>query len=385
MRFRLFAIIALLTYSQVASASAALPLSEIPAMMTEMTNSPKLNNPAIVLMDESTGKIIYQRSADSARKPASTLKLLSAVAAIDYLGSAKTFHTTLYASDKSSEVVLVGESDPWIALTDKEAKDYERVSRVQIANAIKKATTARTITIRYSGMYSTDLTNLRIQLNRMGRRVNIVKTDEAGALSHAGVEIQTFTSPNVQKMLEWTLLWSDNKLAERLARKAAFKAGHTPDPEGINQVFDETLTKFNIKTNNVNFVDGSGLDYENKLTADVLAQLLFKIRNDSHYAPILDGLPIGGISGTMQERFWKSAPDAVGLVKAKTGSLNGTVSMAGYVESSDREYIFVAIADQIPRGNAAAKVARSWLDKILGKIAAQYIPPAPTPPNTSVL
>ena len=53
-------------------------------------------------------------------------------------------------------------------------------------------------------MYSTDLTNLRIQLNRMGKRVNIVKTTEAEALTHAGTEIATYTSPNVQKMIEWT-------------------------------------------------------------------------------------------------------------------------------------------------------------------------------------
>ena len=368
MKFKVSALTALILFGMIPQASAALPLSEIPAVMSEMSDSPKLNNPAIVLMDQETGKVIYQRSADSMRKPASTLKLLSAVAAIDYLGAAKTFHTALYNSDRRNEVVIIGESDPWIALTDKEAKDYGRVSRVKVATVIKKTTPGRTITLRYSGMYSTDLTNLRIQLNRMGKRVNIVKNSEAEALAHAGTEIATFTSPNVQKMIEWTLLWSDNKLAERLARKAAIRAGHTPHPIGINEVFDEELTKFGIKTDHVNFVDGSGLDYENKLTADVLAQLLFKIRRDAHYAPILAGLPIGGVSGTMQERFWKSAPNAVGLVKAKTGSLLGTVSMAGYVESPEREYVFVAIADQIPRSERAAKAARSYLDKILAKL-----------------
>lgn len=368
MKSKTITLVAILSFGLSTPSFAALPLSEIPAAMSEMTNSPQLNNPAVVLMDQATGAVIYQRSSDSMRKPASTLKLLSAVAAIDYLGAAKTFHTTLYKSDRKNEIVILGESDPWIALNDKDAKDYERVSRVQVANNIKHNTSARTITLRYSGMYSTDLTNLRIQLNRMGRRVNIVKTTQQNALSHAGTEIATYTSPNVQKMIEWMLLWSDNKLAEKLARKAALRAGYTPDPIGISQVFDQTLQKFGIETNHVNFVDGSGLDYENKLTADVLAKLLLKIRHDPHYAPILEGLPIGGVSGTMQERFWKSAPDAVGLVKAKTGSLLGTVSMAGYVESPEREYIFVAIADQIPRSERAAKAARRSLDKILEKL-----------------
>ena len=362
------------TFGLISPANAALPLSEIPTVMSEMVTSPKLNNPAIVLMDQATGQVIYERSADSERKPASTLKLLSAVSAIDYLGAAKTFHTSLYKSDRRNEIVIVGESDPWIALTDKEAKDYQRVSRVQMAKEITKNASGHNITLRYSGMYSTDMTNLRIQLNRMGKRVYIVKADQNSALSHTSSEIKTFTSPNIQKILEWTLLWSDNKLAERLARKAAVRAGFTPDPDGINSLFDSELTKFGIGTERVNFVDGSGLDYENKLTAQVLSQLLFKISKDPHYQPILDGLPVGGLSGTMAERFWKSAPNAVGLVRAKTGSLNGTVSMAGFVESGEHQYVFVAIADEIPRTNYAAKQARSYLDKMLGKIAEEQIP-----------
>ncbi len=65
----------------------------------------------------------------------------------------------------------------------------------------------------------------------------------------------------------------------------------------------------------------------------------------------------------------KSAPSAIGLVRAKTGTLNGTVSLAGYVQGGNQEYIFVAIADQIPRGTTAAKAARTALDKVLAKFA----------------
>ena len=75
-------------------------------------------------------------------------------------------------------------------------------------------------------------------------------------------------------------------------------------------------------------------------------------------------------SGTLQSRYIKTAPDAVGLVKAKTGTLSGTVSLAGYVQSGDREYAFAIIADRINRGFSASERARKTLDRYLAKIAA---------------
>jgi len=64
----------------------------------------------------------------------------------------------------------------------------------------------------------------------------------------------------------------------------------------------------------------------------------------------------------------------VGLVRAKTGTLNGTVTLAGYVQSTDREYVFVTLADDISRGNAASAKARAAIDRLLGRIAAPNIP-----------
>jgi D-alanyl-D-alanine carboxypeptidase len=113
----------------------------------------------------------------------------------------------------------------------------------------------------------------------------------------------------------------------------------------------------------------------------MMGEFLYKIRQDDKYALIYSGLPIGGVSGTLRSRFLTTAPSAVGLVRAKTGTLNGTATLAGYVESLDREYIFVTLADEIPSGNTALKRAREAIDRVLGRIAAPNIPaeisPAP--------
>jgi D-alanyl-D-alanine carboxypeptidase/D-alanyl-D-alanine-endopeptidase (penicillin-binding protein 4) len=50
------------------------------------------------------------------------------------------------------------------------------------------------------------------------------------------------------------------------------------------------------------------------------------------------------------------------------------VSLAGYIESGDREYIFVVIADKLSRTYSAAKVARDTLDRYLGRIAIPLEP-----------
>jgi D-alanyl-D-alanine carboxypeptidase len=105
-----------------------------------------------------------------------------------------------------------------------------------------------------------------------------------------------------------------------------------------------------------------------------MAEFLYKIRQEEKYSIIYSGLPIGGVSGTLRSRFITTAPSAVGLVRAKTGTLNGTATLAGYVESTDREYVFVTLADEIPNGNTALNRARDAIDRVLGRIAAPNIP-----------
>jgi D-alanyl-D-alanine carboxypeptidase len=153
------------------------------------------------------------------------------------------------------------------------------------------------------------------------------------------------------------------------------------DKKGVNAVFRDILAKLEIDDSKLIVDDASGLSKKNKITAKLMGELLFKLHKDQKYALIYKGLPIGGVSGTLKTRFVTTAPTAVGLVRAKTGTLNGTATLAGYVQSMDREYVFVTLADEIPKGNTALKKAREAIDRILGRIAAPNIPaeisPAP--------
>ena len=130
--------------------------------------------------------------------------------------------------------------------------------------------------------------------------------------------------------------------------------------------------------------DASGLSKENKVTASVLSQLLYKIHSDPQLTSLIDGLPISGKTGTLEKRYIDTAPEAVGLVKAKTGTLSGTIGLAGYVQSGEHEYAFVVIADKIKRSYSASQLARKSLDTYLSKIATPLIM-AQTDTSTAII
>jgi PBP4 family serine-type D-alanyl-D-alanine carboxypeptidase len=199
-----------------------------------------------------------------------------------------------------------------------------------------------------------------------------VSDDEA--FMAQGDLIASENSPPVTQILDWMMLWSDNLLADRLARLAARAAGYSLDLKGVETIFRNLLVQLEIDDRKLVVADASGLSKKNKITAKLMGEFLYKIRKEEKYALLYESLPIGGVSGTLENRFTTTAPSAVGLVRAKTGTLNGTATLAGYVQSTDREYVFVTLADDIAKGNAALNKARAAIDRVLGRIAAPNIP-----------
>jgi D-alanyl-D-alanine carboxypeptidase len=339
----------------------------------------------MVLLDPATGETIFENSANSLRKPASLLKLLSATSLLNYLGPEHRFVTEIFTGLEPNTLMIAGSLDPWMSQYNTVATKMGRVSLPKIVKTALKKLDAdnggpiKTLNIEYASMYTVDLDFLKAQFKARNIKVSLMKVTNAEARLYAKEPIAKFESPTVQTIMDWMLLWSDNTLGDRMAMYASMKAGFGYNSSGIEKVFIKTLNDLQIDSTGLNAVDGSGLSKSNKISARMLAQLLLKTYNNDKYRTIYGGLPIGGISGTMQSRFIKSAPKAIGLVRAKTGTLNGTVSMAGYVQGGDHDYVFVAIADRIPKGTTAAKAARNALDKALAKFAKPIPGASPSP------
>jgi D-alanyl-D-alanine carboxypeptidase/D-alanyl-D-alanine-endopeptidase (penicillin-binding protein 4) len=83
--------------------------------------------------------------------------------------------------------------------------------------------------------------------------------------------------------------------------------------------------------------------------------------------PVLTGLPVAQFTGTLDDRFdSRRAADAAGVVRAKTGTLSGVSSLAGFVVARDgNTYGFAVLADEI----VDAEAARAALDEMAAALA----------------
>ena len=375
-----------LTAAMTAGAPAALKSSTISPILTSAAKSKTLANPGLILVDPATGETIYENSADTLRKPASLLKIISAAALLDYVSPDFRFTTEILTGVEPNTLIIAGSLDPWMERNSSLATKMGRVSLPKIVNtALKKldvdnGAPIETLRIEYSKMHSVDLDFIKSKFVARNIKVSAVKVTATEARLNSKESIAQFQSPPLQQIMDWMLIWSDNTLGNRMAMYASMKAGNGYSESGIEETFVKTLSDLEIDSTGLNAVDGSGLSRSNRVSAQMLAELLLKTYNNDKYRTIYGGLPVGGINGTMRNRFVESAPKAIGLVRTKTGFLTGVVSLAGYVQGGDREYIFVAIADQIPKNNAAAMAARVALDKVLAKFAKPVpgISPSPT-------
>jgi D-alanyl-D-alanine carboxypeptidase/D-alanyl-D-alanine-endopeptidase (penicillin-binding protein 4) len=383
---RTFAVCLALILS-IAPANAALSPESIPAVFDELLKVPTLSNPAMIVIDGSTGQIIYEKNIYSQRKPASVMKVLAAAVTLDYLDPLSVFNTTVNIAPEEKTVVIRGSFDPWISLDHNVARKMSRASLPYMGfntlSAVKDANSGslKNYKVLYSNLYSKDIANLKAFWAKRGFKPVFKQVTDDEAFLAQGNLVVSENSPTVGQILDWMMLWSDNLLADRLAGLAARSAGYSPNIKGIETIFRTLLTQLEIDDSKLVVADASGLSKQNKITAKLMGELLYKIRNEQRYALLYNSLPIGGVSGTLENRFLKTAPLAVGLVRAKTGTLNGTATLAGYVQSTDREYVFVTLADDIAKGNAALNKARAAIDRVLGRIAAPNIPaeisPAP--------
>jgi D-alanyl-D-alanine carboxypeptidase len=364
------------------SASAFDPISAA-SVFSRLAVEPELSNPSVSLIDVSTGEIVFESNAFSQRKPASTMKILAAAATLKHLQPDQVFTTRVSLGKVPDSIVIDGEFDPWISMDHRVATKMKRTSFPRIAfNSLSKVKESsggsiKKLKVYYNGIYANEVASYKAFYKKRGVTAAFIKVSDEKATSLVSEEILTSESPQVIKMLDWFLLWSDNQLSERMAKIAAKYAGNEFNDEGVAVTFAEILISFGINPAQIVVIDASGLSRQNKVTAHVLAQLLYKIHSDPVLSRLIESLPVGGESGTLRNRYIETAPDAVGLVKAKTGTLTGTVSLAGYVQSGDREYAFVIIADKIRRTNSASDRARKTLDRYLAKIAAPLAIPAP--------
>lgn len=377
------------------------------ARISSLLASRSLGRAAAVVVDPATGDVLFEQAASEPRVPASTTKLLTAAAALQVLGPQTRIATTVQSDGKT--VTLVGGGDATLvtgtkprnaaSLTDLARKtatalpadssvivDYDDSlfsgpelargwSRGWPASGVVAPVTAlmtdegrvtKNSVRRASDPARTAASKFVELLKLNGVRAKLGSSAKAGSGSE---ELARAESPTVSVLVQQMLTDSNNDLAESLAHlvglastgKASFKTGASATIEAVSQL--------GIPTAGLVLVDGSGLSQGNRIAPITLASVISATAGDQNAAlwPIASGLPVAGLTGTLADRFdAKAMKQAVGYVRAKTGSLSDTVALAGSVRDRDgRVLAFAVLANKIP----SVAAARATVDKIANQLA----------------
>jgi len=346
----------------------------LPQPFFNYLNSKYLGDPGVILIDKASGEVIYESGSTKARTPASVLKLTSAAAIALTLDANTVFKTAIYKTEKRGVFVIWGENDPWITSN---AKYRDANKRAYMPKLIKAAFASdkklKKITLIYKGVNNSDIYYAKKALKRRASVAYKPLSKDIEVESLITEKLSEVESPPLSKMIRFALLYSDNVLSQRLAMLATGKNGYPLNRDGLNDMVHEKLNSLNVDTTGMKLVDGSGLGGSNRISAVTVSQLLLKIRSEPQLKVVYDSLPVGGESGTLIGRYHTTAPQAVGIVKAKTGSTRHTVSLAGYTSSGEKEYVFVVIADGVGRTKRSQNAARSAIDRMLGTITKPVV------------
>lgn len=150
-------------------------------------------------------------------------------------------------------------------------------------------------------------------------------------------------SKNLNEITSDMLKFSNNFVAEMLAKNLAAEAGVTPAKmkDGIEQI-KKYMDGLGFERKDYILENVSGLTKDNRFSAKQLALVLNAIKNDFLLFPeFSSGLPIAGVDGTLKNRM-KNKNTEQTLVRAKTGYLDGIIGLAGYLgRKNNSPLIFV--------------------------------------------
>jgi D-alanyl-D-alanine carboxypeptidase len=354
----------------------------LPAPFFKYLGSKYLANPGVILIDGANSEVVYQDGATQPRTPASVLKLFSTSAIALTLDTSTVFKTAIYKTEKKGVFVIWGDNDPWITSN---AKYRDANKRAYMPALIKAAFASdkslKKINLIYKGVNNSDILYAKRALNRRASVAYKPLSKNVEVESLITEKIAEVSSPPLHKMIRFALLYSDNVLSQRLAMLATGRSGYPLTRTGMNEMIKDKITAIGVDTTGMKFVDGSGIGGENKVSAITVSQLLLKIKTEPKLKVIYESLPVSGESGTLIGRYHATAPQAVGLVRAKTGSTRHTVSLAGFATSGEKEYVFVVIADGVGRTRRLQDAARNAIDRMLGTITKPFVsgltPPVP--------
>jgi len=149
--------------------------------------------------------------------------------------------------------------------------------------------------------------------------------------------------------------FSNNFIAEQLIKHLGSVKKGTPGTtaKGV-EVLDDYLSSLGVERGTYTLENGSGLSAVSRISARQLLKVLLAVYGNPRIRmDFIDSLSVLGVDGTMHR--WRSSPNLRGTLRAKTGSLDNVITLAGYVPMSNgRTGTFVILANGFKRGKHSA-------------------------------
>jgi serine-type D-Ala-D-Ala carboxypeptidase/endopeptidase (penicillin-binding protein 4) len=374
----------------------------------------------IEVADAGTGQVLYSASAGALATPASTTKVVTAVAALAALGPDARFTTTV--RQVGDTVVLVGGGDPTLAVNEYPSSDYPRPATLaQLAAGTARALKAqgrRSVRLGYdTALFSgpdmaqgwtdslistgnvTPIVALEADQGRLTLSGALEDSDDpvnfrprttdpvgmtvaafTGLLAHDGITVAgapaetaapasapvlaSVSSPPLVEIAEQMLQESNNLIAENLARHVAIALGMPATFTGGARAELTELRRLGVTTP-LSLVDGSGLSPSDAIAPQTLIRVLRLAAGTPKLRGAITGLPVAGFSGTLSAGGSVfggiggiASGTARGVVRAKTGNLATVATLAGLVyDRSGDLLIFAIMAPQVPSADQLQQAA----------------------------
>ena len=363
----------------------ALPWPQnVQARLDSLMKTPLLESTQLGLMvyDLSDDSVLYSFGAKQTLRPASTMKLLTAVTAIDLLGGEYRLNTslryqgTIKDSVLTGDLICVGSMDPMFDTNDMRAfvESVRALGVDTIRGRLVAAPSFKEEELLGEGWCWDDdnpqLSSLLVERKDEFMTVFASMLREAGIVVEAPIITAPYSkdalmlcvrSHQLKEILIPMLKESDNLYAESVFYHIAASQGARPAKAShARQLVKKELSKAGVTGVPYKIADGSGLSLYNYVTPELMVKLLcYAYRHTNIFMQLYPALPVAGQDGTLKKRMMNTS--ANGKVKAKTGTVTGVSSLAGYLTSANGHVLAFCILNQGVLRNADG---RDFQDKV---------------------
>lgn len=336
----------------------------------------------MIVYDLTADSILYKVNERQALRPASTMKAITAITALDRLGGSHQFRTQLYYTGEVQDSTLygdlycVGGFDPAFNSDDMRAfvESVQQMGIDTIRGRIVADRTMKDGDLLGEG-WCWDDDNPKISPLSFGRDINFLE-HFVTALSDEGIVLDIRLSEgrlpsearilcdrfhSMDQILQRMMKMSDNFYAEAMFYQIARSTGRRPaKAKDAAGVIKQLIQKVGNGKNPYRIADGSGLSLYNYVTPELEMRLLrYAYLNKNIYEHLLPSLPIAGWDGTLKTRM--KGTFAEGNVKAKTGTVTGVSALAGYCTAANGHQLCFSMINQ---GIMKSDTGRNFQDRV---------------------